>query len=135
MSLFDDTTTPDAPGSLLRPERLRKAFHSAINRAMPDGTLEQEFTEALLFVLSIRLNRLTGGARDMTFSARCHLSIRTARFWQVRVIWRMTGGVIDLYCAHVRNETAHCATAWRNHTRRTPQRSTPQAERDLSGHG
>jgi len=95
-----------------------RSLRDAALRAMPDTVSFDEFTDPLLFVLSIRLNRLTGGAPEMTFSARCHMSETTAPHWPMRLIWRGISAPIDLYCAAFRGEMQHCATAWINHQRR-----------------
>ncbi|KMK66651.1 hypothetical protein [Puniceibacterium sp. IMCC21224] len=118
MYFFDTSASRNALSGALRLEMWRDTLETAITSAMPDGTLEEEFTEALLFVLSIRLNRLTGGAPDMTFSARCHNSSKTARLLSTRMIWAAMGAGIDLYCASFRGEALHCETAWYNHTHR-----------------
>ncbi|MFZ5962708.1 hypothetical protein ACOXXX_07125 [Thalassococcus sp. BH17M4-6] len=118
MTFFDTGLGLSTVSGWLRWDGWRDSLLEAANRALPDGAIEEEFTEAVLFVLSIRLNGLTGGERDMTFSARCHLSTLRARWWPVRALWAGMSAVIDLYCAAFRNEPTHCRTAWRNHRRR-----------------
>jgi len=98
---------------------MRQRLGEAVHAALPDGAHEEEFTEALLFLLSIRLNRLTGGVDDMTFSARSHLAAQDA---PLRLLWTGIVRVIDLYCACFRGEVRHCETAWMNHNRRRPTR-------------
>ena len=117
MSFFDNTSC-GLFTNMMGLDGLRLSLQEAVMRAMPDNTLEDEFTEAVLFVLSIRLNRLTGGAHDMKFSARCHQTTTQARLLPVRLVWRAMGAVIDLYCAAFRGEVAHCETAWFNHCNR-----------------
>lgn len=84
--------------------------------ALPPDMLDEEVTDLVLFRLSLLLNRATGGAADMTFSARTALSCRRAgpRGW----IWHLPRIVIDLYCNRFRGEVDHCDTALANHRRR-----------------
>ncbi len=123
MSFFDKSYARILFVDLMRLDGLRQSVETMIADAMPENTLEEEFTEAVLFVLSIRLNRLTGGDADMTFSARCHIRATTARWLPIRLGWGIVGAVIDLYCTSFRGEILHCETAWYNHTSRVPSRS------------
>ena len=84
--------------------------------ALPRDVLEDEITEIALFRLSLLLNRATGGAPGMTFSARTALACTgggvRGRLWQVP---RMA---IDTWCRLRRSEIAHCARALDNYHRR-----------------
>ncbi len=85
---------------------------------LPSDVLDVEITVVVLFRGSLALNFLTGGAPDMTFSARCHHARRTTRGPIVRAGWRVLAGTIDASCAILRGETEHCAAAWSNHLAR-----------------
>lgn len=85
---------------------------------LPADVLREEYTVAVLFRSSLVLNFLTGGAADMTFSARCHRAGRISRWTAQRMFWRTLVGLIDLACAVLRGEREHCATAWANHRAR-----------------
>ena len=86
---------------------------------LPHDVSEDEYTVAALFRGSLILNFLTGGAADMTFSARCHHSACVSRGPVRRLAWSVVSGSIDTACAALRGESEHCATAWDNHKART----------------
>lgn len=100
-------TTPDR-----RPVRDRIA--QAV--ALPPDMLDDEVTDIVLFRLSLLLNRATGGAADMTFSARTAAGCQRGG-WRAP-LWHLPRIVIDLYCHRFRAEIAHCATALANYHRR-----------------
>ncbi|MEM6621710.1 MAG: hypothetical protein AAF674_05730 [Pseudomonadota bacterium] len=87
-------------------------------RPLPDDVIPEEVTVAMLFRGSLALNFATGGAPDMTFSARCHRARRAARSRISRAGWRTVGAVIDVACVLLRGERRHCAVAWSNHLAR-----------------
>lgn len=82
---------------------------------LPPDVRDEEVTVAALFRASLILNFLTGGAPEMTFSARCHRSGRISRGVLNRTMWRGIALSIDAACAVLRGEESHCATAWANH--------------------
>ncbi|WP_141135059.1 hypothetical protein [Puniceibacterium sediminis] len=129
MSFFDTSTARTLFLDMMRLDGLRQSLDAAVANAMPENTLEDEFTEAVLFVLSIRLNRLTGGAADMTFSARCHITSTRAQWLPKRMAWGGMRRVIDLYCAAFRGEVLHCETAWYNHQSRVDPSAKPERPR------
>jgi len=85
---------------------------------LPPDVSEDEFVDCLCFRVSLVLNAATGGAPDMTFSARCHAGARHSRSVPGRLCWALTARCIDLSCAVLRGEAEHCATAWQNHMAR-----------------
>lgn len=85
---------------------------------LPADMRDEECSVVILFRASQALNCLTGGRDDMTFSARCHLLGRRARRPFGRLAWRIAEGAIDVGCAVLRGECAHCATAWVNYRAR-----------------
>lgn len=85
---------------------------------LPDDVPPSEYTDAFLFRCSLILNYITGGSPEMTFSARCHRSARVSRSFAGRAFWRGIAGLVDILCACLRGEHAHCATAWANHRAR-----------------
>lgn len=88
---------------------------------LPSDLRGEECSVAVLFRASQALNYLTGGGREMTFSARCHMARRTARSWHRRAVWAAIAMGIDAACGALRGECEHCATAWINYiTRDTP---------------
>ena len=97
---------------------LLTTFRDLAFGALPPDVREEECTVAILFRGSLILNFVTGGAPDMTFSARCHRSLLTCRTVPGRAAWRSMIAVIDVACASLRGETDHCATAWDNHRAR-----------------
>ncbi|MCF7700982.1 hypothetical protein [Loktanella sp. M215] len=100
-------TTPDR-----RPLRDRLADRIAL----PPDVLDEEITVLVLFRLSLLLNRATGGAPDMTFSARTAQNCQRGG-WR-GPLWHLPRIAIDLYCHRYRAEIAHCATALANYHRR-----------------
>lgn len=86
-----------------------------------------ECRSAPLFRSSIALNYVTGGARDMTFSARCHLSKIEAKTVAVRLGWMTMETAINAGCRVVRGERRHCATALRNHASRADEPARVQS--------
>ena len=97
----------------------RRPMRQWINEqvALPADILDEEVTYILLFRLSVLLNRMTGGHRDMTFSARTRLEYQQRR-WAARWCWGALQVAIDLYCRTARGEVGHCAVALRNYHRR-----------------
>lgn len=85
---------------------------------LPPDVTEDEFVDCLCFRISLVLNAATGGAPDMTFSARCHAGKRHGRSMPARLGWALAARCIDLSCAVLRGEAEHCATAWQNHMAR-----------------
>lgn len=94
-------------------------LHRLLTGPLPADVPDDEYTVAALFRASLVLNFMTGGAANMTFSARCHRSGRVSRKVTQRALWRMTGAGIDIACAVLRGEREHCATAWANHRARS----------------
>ncbi len=87
---------------------------------LPPDVRNCECSEVILFKASVFLNFLTFGDPSMTFSARCHLSRRTARHPLRRLVWSFMTAFIDTACACLRGESEHCATAWTNYVKRDP---------------
>lgn len=95
--------------------RAHRVVYRLLFAPLPADVRDEEITVAALFRASLILNFLTGGAPEMTFSARCHRSGRISRGILTRTMWRGTAMGIDAACAILRGEDAHCATAWANH--------------------
>lgn len=95
-----------------------KVLQQLLSGPLPSDVRDEEVTVAALFRASLILNFLTGGAPEMTFSARCHRSARIRRGTLNRTMWRGIAIGIDVACAVLRGEEAHCATAWANHRNR-----------------
>lgn len=93
-------------------------LRSIFTDPLPTDVDHRECTVATLFRTSMALNYLTGGARDMTFSARCHRAKRTKRWVAARAGWSVLCMAIDASCGVLRGESDHCATAWTNHVTR-----------------
>ena len=83
---------------------------------LPPDVLEEEITEIVLFRLSLLLNRATGGAADMTFSARTAQGC--ARGGLRGLCWQVPRVVVDAWCRVMRAEIDHCACALANYHRR-----------------
>lgn len=117
---------PSAPGTwrATRDDRENRTgteagiFHQLVlifTAPLPTDMTAEECSVAILFRSSRALNYVTGGASDMTFSARCHAARRAARSAPVRAGWHLTALGIDIVCGVLRGEVEHCATAWVNH--------------------
>jgi len=119
------------PWRRLRRDRGLRAVHPSrlatlrtiMTGPLPTDVQAQECTVAVLFRSSVALNYLTGGARDMTFSARCHRARRTKRSRIARAGWHALAMAIDASCGVLRGECEHCATAWTNHITRPRARA------------
>ena len=84
--------------------------------SLPDDVLPEEVTVVICFKTSLWLNRLLGGAPDMTFSARSHMRANAAH--PTRYFWWPVVAMIDIACAMLRGEDSHCEAAWLNHCAR-----------------
>lgn len=114
------------PVSGPRPGRLAQTWAALCDRSsLPPDVIDDEVTEVICFKASLALNRLSGGAADMTFSARAHLAATDRRSLLRRCLWRPVRGFIDLACAILRGEAHHCETAWINHCRRPGNSPAP----------
>ncbi|WP_323766279.1 hypothetical protein [Marinovum sp.] len=90
---------------------------------LPPDVIDEEVTEVICFKASLALNRLLGGAPDMTFSARAYHASTDADRTARRCGWRLVRAAVDLSCAMLRGEAHHCETAWVNHCRRPGRRN------------
>lgn len=106
-----------------QPRRHVTALRTIFTGPLPADVGRHECSVATLFRASIALNYMTGGAPDMTFSARCHRTKRTGRSPAARAGWSLLAMAIDAGCGVLRGECEHCATAWANHV--TRPRHTP----------
>jgi hypothetical protein len=110
-----DVHAPEGP-----PGRFSTVW-SLMTGPLPSDVRDEELTVAALFRASLILNFLTGGAPDMTFSARCHGAQKYGRMMPQRVAWRALAMAIDAICGVLRGECQHCAAAWSNHLSRDPE--------------
>lgn len=97
-------------------------FWYLLTGPLPSDVRDEELTVAALFRASLILNFLTGGAPDMTFSARCYGAQQNGRVLPQRVAWRIIAMSIDATCGVLRGECQHCAAAWSNHLSRDPRK-------------
>lgn len=98
--------------------RLNSDLRAIVQGPLPADMVAEECSMTVLFRASRALNLLTGGAADMTFSARCHVQRLRARRLLMRVVWGIAEDCIDAICGIWRGECEHCATAWDNHRAR-----------------
>lgn len=87
---------------------------------LPCDVRSCEVTVVALFRASLLLNFLTGGDPAMTFSARAWRARRVSKGRLLRTVWIATSTIIDVVCAILRGERAHCETAWNNYVKRPP---------------
>lgn len=124
MTLFNVLALPSRPpvlrlrlprGPWRQPQAMARMFDRS---SLPPDVIDEEVTEVICFKASLALNRMLGGAPDMTFSARAFRasteSERVARRWG----WCLVRAAVDLSCAMLRGEAHHCETAWVNYCRR-----------------
>lgn len=110
----DEGTRPDE-------DRFWGCLVGIFTTPLPPDMSREECSVAVLYRSSQALNYVTGGAADMTFSARCHAGRRASRSASVRMGWHVMAMGIDTVCGAMRGESEHCATAWVNHVTRKGQ--------------
>lgn len=123
MAVLDADTAPEpAPecAALVWPDGVRSLRGTIATIAglafgpLPFDMRQEEYTEIALFRASLVLNYATGGAPEMTFSARAHAARVHSKSVPRRLAWLLPVMVIDTACGMLRGEMRHCETAWIN---------------------